>query len=128
VIPVNYWISTLKKYAVFSGRARRSEYWFFTLVNICITFGFVAIEIALQLLRISDIVVEWAAFVFNAGTLLPSIAVAVRRLHDTGRKGWWIFLPLIPIVGFIAALIFYCEPGEPGENRYGPDPKALAEA
>jgi len=102
--------SVLSKYATFSGRARRSEYWFFVLF--CILWGWIPIVNIILLL------------VF----LIPSLAVAVRRLHDIGRSGWWLFINFIPILGSIVLLVFYCTDSEYGDNQYGPNPKRRGQA
>jgi uncharacterized membrane protein YhaH (DUF805 family) len=108
-------ISTcFSKYATFSGRAARPEFWFWAL------FCF----IVLVVLNIIQFTVSEAAgsilqLLFELATLIPSIAVAARRLHDTDRSGWWQLLAFIPIVGFIILLVWYCQPGTPGGNRFG---------
>ena len=113
----------LKKYAVFSGRARRKEYWLFMLLY------FIAMVVAGLF---DDLVVgERVAFdstmgVFSwivfLGLLIPSIAVSVRRLHDKNLRGWWVLLFLIPLIGTIALFILYCMRGTDGDNRFGADP------
>ena len=115
----------LKKYAVFSGRARRKEYWLFMLLY------FIAMVVAGLF---DDLVVgERVAFdptmgVFSwivfLGLLIPSTAVSVRRLHDKNLRGWWVLLFLIPLIGTIALFILYCMRGTDGENRFGADPLA----
>jgi uncharacterized membrane protein YhaH (DUF805 family) len=107
----------LTQYAGFAGRARRSEYWWFAL------FAFVVYVVAALL----DAVVGAQVFsvVAGLGLLLPSIAVGVRRLHDTGRSGWWWLIGLVPFVGGIVLLVFACLDGEPGPNRFGPSPKPV---
>ena len=116
-----YWyLAALKKYAVFSGRARPKEYWFFNLF-------FLPIWIVLSFLNNLGIASVGAAGalggVYFFAMLLPSISVSVRRLHDTGRSGWWLLIPLIPLVGHIILLIFMIEDGEVGQNAYGLNPK-----
>ena len=105
---MNYYLKVLQNYATFSGRARRSEYWYFFLFNFIISFvlGFVG--------GIMDTTV--LANIYTLVVLIPSIAVGVRRMHDVGKSGWFI---LIPIYNFILALT----EGEKGENEYGIDPK-----
>ena len=93
--------SVLGNYANFSSRARRSEYWWWCLFTLLWAW-----------IPIVNILLGLVFF-------LPSLAVAVRRLHDTGRSGWWILLGLIPIV----LIIFYCTDSQPGENQYGSNPK-----
>ena len=115
----------LKKYAVFSGRARRKEFWLFMLLY------FIAMVVAGLF---DDLVVgERVAFdptmgVFSwivfLGLLIPSTAVSVRRLHDKNLRGWWFLLFLIPLIGTIALFILYCMRGTDGENRFGADPLA----
>ena len=97
-----------RKYADFTGRATRSEFWWFVL------FLFLADIVLLAILHIL-----W--LIFTVGVLLPRIAVAVRRLHDIDRSGWWILLALIPLVGAIVLIIWYCTKGTAGANRFGPD-------
>jgi uncharacterized membrane protein YhaH (DUF805 family) len=66
--------------------------------------------------------------VYGLGVLLPSLAVGFRRLHDTNRSGWWLLLDLIPVIGAIVLLVFFCTDSNPGDNRYGQNPKGLAPA
>ena len=107
----------LKKYAVFSGRAHRKEYWFFFLANVLImlALSLLAEMSGAGLIRILY-TLYWLA------VLVPSIAVGVRRLHDTGRSGWWMLLGLVPIVGLVL-LVFLVLEGKRGPNAYGPDPR-----
>ena len=124
----------LRKYASFSGRARRKEYWMFFLVYALLSGSITAVVMGLD--WVVDFVTRgrWAdSFSLEAGLtlgvfalvhLLPSIAVTVRRLHDTGRSGWWILLSFIPIIGALVLLYFMVISGEPQDNAYGPNPKA----
>jgi uncharacterized membrane protein YhaH (DUF805 family) len=111
-----------KKYADFQGRARRSEYWLWTL------FLFI-VGMVLTVLRLmtggpdSTGIGFWLLVVFELAVLIPSLAVGVRRLHDTDKSGWMILLGLIPLIGGIILLVFYCMDGTPGTNRFGADPK-----
>ena len=111
--PFNYYIEVLKKYAVFSGRARRAEYWYFYLFNFLI--GFVLALISEGIL----------AGIYSLGTLIPGLAVSVRRLHDTNRSGWWLLIGLIPFIGNIILIYFLAQDSQPGENKYGSNPKEL---
>jgi uncharacterized membrane protein YhaH (DUF805 family) len=115
---VRWYIDVLKKYAVFSGRARRKEYWQYTLFT-CI---------ALVALVIVGAVVHTMIpyFVYLIAVIVPTLAVGVRRLHDTGKSGWFILLGFIPVVGGLIMLVFLCAAGERGMNAYGPDPKEPA--
>ncbi|WP_343559993.1 DUF805 domain-containing protein [Kiloniella sp. b19] len=113
---MNLIFQPFKKYADFNGRARRSEFWPFMLFII----------IASLLVQSIDAVTQangMVTLVFSIVVLLPQLAVTVRRLHDTNRSGWWCFLYLVPLVGFIIVSIFASQNSEPGDNRFGPNPK-----
>ena len=114
---ISYWKRVvLEKYADFTGRARRSEYWWFTLTNI------IAVFVLLLLTAIADIF--WVLYVIYALALIvPSIAVTIRRLHDTDRSGWWILIALVPFVGGIILLVLMCIDSTPGTNQWGPSEK-----
>jgi uncharacterized membrane protein YhaH (DUF805 family) len=120
---MNCYLEVLKKYAVFSGRARRKEYWMFFLFNLIITLVLALID-SLTGTFSSQAGLGLLSGLYSLAVLIPSIAVTVRRLHDTGRSGWWILLGLIPVIGGIILLIFMVLDSEPGENQYGPNPKA----
>ncbi|HEU5271777.1 MAG TPA: DUF805 domain-containing protein [Jatrophihabitans sp.] len=107
--------TVFSKYATFSGRARRSEFWWFTLFA-AILYIVVGIIDAVAKNAVLGAIVALAL-------ILPSLAVTVRRLHDTGRSGWWILIGLIPFVGAIVLLVFECQDSQPGSNNYGPSPK-----
>ncbi|QHT63069.1 DUF805 domain-containing protein [Paenibacillus lycopersici] len=113
---MEWYLKVLRNYVNFSGRARRTEYWMYVL------FSFMASV----LLAIADAMLgagRLLSMLYSLAVLLPSLAVVVRRLHDTGRSGWWYFIILIPIVGAIVLLVFLLLDSEPGMNRYGPNPK-----
>jgi uncharacterized membrane protein YhaH (DUF805 family) len=119
---MSWYLSALKKYAVFDGRARRMEYWFFQLFNtliLAILFGVGAVMGTMRgnpgLMMIGG--------VFALATLLPAFGVLVRRLHDTGRSGWWFLIAFVPFVGGIILLVFTFLDSQPGMNQYGPNPK-----
>ncbi|MCA0450073.1 MAG: DUF805 domain-containing protein [Proteobacteria bacterium] len=109
--------SAFSKYATFEGRARRLEFWAFSTLN-------VFIAAFLGVIENSPDGVSRLASLFWLFILLPSIAVAVRRLHDIGRTGWWWLIWFIPVIGWIVLIIFYATKGDAGDNQYGPDPKA----
>lgn len=118
---MDWYLSVLKKYAVFTGRARRKEYWYFILVSLFIMIGLAVIEsLVFQTAPGKFGILTW---IYWLVVLTPTIAVQVRRLHDVGRSGWWLLLSLIPIVGPIVLIVFYCTDSEPGTNQYGPNPK-----
>jgi len=114
---MNWYLDVLKKYAVFEGRARRKEYWMFVLFNIIIGLALMLLEGRIGAGGI-------LSMVYSLAVLVPSLAVSVRRLHDTDRSGWWLLIGIIPLIGGIILLIFMVGDGVPGENQYGPDPKA----
>ena len=105
-------------YADFEGRARRTEYWMFLLVNVLIAFvlGIIAAMTGFRAL----------STLYSLAVLLPGIAVGVRRLHDTGRSGWWLLISLIPVIGTIWIIVLLATNGDAGSNQYGADPKASA--
>lgn len=111
-----------QKYATISGRARRSEYWWFVLFSL----------IGNLILGIVDAILfgdaQVLSAIFSLAILLPSICVAGRRLHDTGRSAWWLLLMLIPLIGFLVLLFWFIQKGTDGPNEYGPDPLAGAAA
>lgn len=123
---MNWYLAVLKNYAGFSGRARRKEYWMFALFNII----FVAVAVILDNLvgtAIDGIGYGLFYFLYLLAVLIPSLAVAVRRLHDVGKSGWMILIGLIPIIGAIWLLVLYVSDSQPGENQYGPNPKEIVD-
>jgi uncharacterized membrane protein YhaH (DUF805 family) len=124
---MNWYLDVLKKYAEFSGRARRKEYWMFALFNALI---YIAIMIFSAILGAIDnslaLIGTLLLLVYILAIFVPSLAVAVRRLHDTGRSGWWFLIAFVPFVGGIILLVFTVQDSVPGENEYGKNPKELA--
>jgi uncharacterized membrane protein YhaH (DUF805 family) len=115
---MSWFLAALKKYAVFSGRARRKEYWLFFLfayIVYAVVGGIAAATHASALFALFGII--YLAF------LLPAWGVAVRRLHDTGRSGWWLLFGIVPLAGPITLLVFFCSDSQAGANQYGPNPK-----
>lgn len=119
---MNWYIEVLKKYAVFNGRARRKEYWFFILFNIIINIVLAIIDSVTGTLSLEE-GIGLLSGIYSLAIVIPGIAVFVRRLHDTGRSGWWIFIGLIPLIGFIVLLVFTVQDSKAGENQYGANPK-----
>lgn len=114
---MNGYLATLKKYADFRGRARRTEYWLFFLFNLVIATLLGVVDFFLGTLGA-------LGALFALAILIPSIAVAARRMHDTNRSGWWLLIAFIPVIGTIALIIFLLLDSDPGENRFGSNPKA----
>src|ERR687898_3320915 len=119
---MSWYLEALKKYAVFGGRSRRKEYWYFVLFNIIVAIGLGVIDVVLGTFSYSSNI-GLLSGIYSLAILIPSLAVTVRRLHDIDRTGWWILINLIPLIGAIVLLVFALTPGTPGSNRYGPDPK-----
>ncbi len=122
---MNWYVDVLRKYAVFSGRARRKEYWFFVLFNLLIVAGLTLVD---AFVGTYDPVREVGLLsgLYGIGMILPSLAVGARRLHDSGRTAWWLLIGLVPIIGAIVLLIFFILDSQMGDNEYGPNPKGLA--
>lgn len=126
--------SGFSKYVTFSGRARRSEFWFWTLFAIIISVVAMLVDgMIFPDLMTAQVTDAGASFqsqggpislVVSLGLLLPGLAMAVRRLHDTDRSGWWLLIGLIPLIGLIVLIVWYVTEGTKGPNRFGADPKA----
>lgn len=116
-----------EKYADFTGRARRAEYWWFVLVNLGVTIGISVVSLILASSNDSSAGLGAIIYIVYAlGVFVPSLAVTVRRLHDTNKSGWMLLIAFIPLVGAILLLVFYFTDGDPGTNRFGPSPKYLS--
>jgi len=116
---VNWYLGVLRNYATFTGRARRTEYWMFFLVNIVISLLLAAVEAIFG----GPGVLQG---LYSLCVLIPSLAVSVRRLHDTNRSGWWLLIGLVPLLGLIVLLVFAVQDSQAGGNQYGPNPKGAA--
>jgi uncharacterized membrane protein YhaH (DUF805 family) len=121
---MNWYLEALRKYAVFSGRARRKEYWFFTLFNVLISIILAFIDNMIGTFS-SETGVGLLGGVYSLAVLVPGLAVSVRRLHDTDHSGWWLLIGLAPCVGVIVLFVFMVMDSTPGHNQYGPSPKAF---
>ena len=119
---MNWFLLALKKYTVFSGRAQRAEYWYFVLFYVLISIGLSMIDGVVGTFD-QETEVGLLSGLFSLATLLPSIAVGARRLHDTGRSGWWLLIGFIPVIGAIVLIVFFVQDSTPGDNVYGPNPK-----
>ena len=124
---MHWYIEVLKKYAVFSGRARRAEFWYFLLFSAIISIFLTLIDEFMGLkFEVRGENLGFLSTLYYIAVLVPYLAVIFRRLHDTDRSGWWILIFFIPIVGVIVAVVFLALKGTEGDNRFGPDPKASA--
>ena len=108
--------SVFSQYVGFKGRARRSEYWYFVLFNFLVSFVLSSLGSFVEALK-------FLPAIWSLAVLLPGLAVCVRRLHDIGKTGWLLLLALIPIVGEIILIVWFCKDSQPGDNQYGPNPK-----
>ena len=122
---MNYYLKVLQNYSTFSGRARRSEYWYFLLFNIIFGIGAMLLDnvfgIGMQGVGYGPIYCLYALVVF-----IPSLAVSVRRLHDVGKSGWFFFIVLIPLIGAIWLIVLMATDSNVGPNKYGANPKEIA--
>ena len=119
---MNWYLEVLKKYAVFDGRAQRAEYWYFFLFSMIISLVFVAIDIATGSFN-EETGFGLLSGIYTLAVLIPTIAVGVRRLHDTNRTGWWMLLALVPLIGFIVLIVFFVIDSDQSANEYGKNPK-----
>lgn len=133
---MKWFVDPLKKYADFLGRARRQEYWMWQLANVCI-FAFVMVIdflIGTAWLHSTDLYSSGlapspihsfyiATVLYFLAVAIPSLAITVRRLHDTGRSGFWIFIQVIPYLGPLILFVFLVLDSDPFPNKYGPSPK-----
>jgi len=114
---MNWYVEVLKKYAVFSGRAHRTEFWMFALFSFIVTI----------VLSVIDAIIGTMGLLYSLyslAVLLPSLGVSIRRLHDIGKTGWWLLIAFVPVIGSIVLLIFMVLESQEGQNQYGPNPIA----
>ena len=120
---MSWYLAVLKKYAVFSGRARRKEYWMFALFY---TIFYVVLDLIYSyFLQDTDFAIIGSVLIllYSLAMIIPILAVAVRRLHDVGKSGWWIFILAVPLIGSIWFFVLTVTDSQPGENQYGLNPK-----
>jgi uncharacterized membrane protein YhaH (DUF805 family) len=121
---MNWYLDAWKNYITFTGRSRRAAYWMFVL------FNFIAVILANVIDNVLGLAGEAGygpfSMIYGLAVFLPGLALAIRRLHDTGRSGWWMLISFIPIVGLIVLIIFFVQDSQPGSNQYGPNPKESA--
>ncbi|MFI8003934.1 DUF805 domain-containing protein [Streptomyces sp. NPDC086010] len=117
---MSWYLAVLKNYAGFSGRARRKEYWMFFLFHIIVALVLIGLGVVID----SQI----PYLIYAVALIIPTLAVTVRRLHDTGRSGWWFLISFVPLVGAIVLLVFTCLEGVRDVNEYGADPKLAPQA
>jgi len=120
---VNWYLGVLQKYGEFGGRAQRAEYWYFVLFNILVAFALAVVEGIAGIFPESDQSV--LVGIYELAILIPSLAVSVRRLHDTSRSGWWLLLGLVPF-GSLVVLVFLLQGSDPSTNRFGTSLRPVA--
>ena len=122
---MRWYLKVLKQYADFGGRAQRKEYWLFVAFNILIGGGLAFVD---AVLGMWDPQTGYGVLsgLYTLAILVPSLAVTIRRLHDTGRSGWWFLVAFVPVLGFLVLLYFFVQDSESGANAYGPNPKGRA--
>ncbi len=117
--------SCLGKYTTWQGRASRSEYWFFYLFNVLLVIAAILVIGIVGAITHAGILTGLLYLVFvvaSLGLILPGIAVTIRRLHDTDHSGWWVWIALVPLLGVILLIVWYCTQGTSGPNKFGDDP------
>lgn len=117
---MNYYTDVLKKYAIFSGRARRKEYWMFVLWN-----AVIGLILTFPIVLTKNTALAFVAIIYFLAVLVPYLALLARRIHDINLTAWWMLVGIIPSVGQIVIFVFSVIPGTPGDNNYGPDPKRV---
>lgn len=126
---MKWYFQALRKYAVFGGRAGRKEWWMFGLIYLAILFALKGIDILLGMFDHHGwygVMTGYGVLsgLYSIGTIVPTVAVSVRRLHDTDRSGWWYFIIFIPLFGVAQLLLWMAQKGQPDDNRYGPPAQA----
>ena len=124
ILLLNSFLRVIRKYKIFTGRSDRREFWMFMLCNLIIGI----ILGILSSIPIIGVIFTIVAVLYSLGILVPSIAVSIRRLHDTNRSGYFLLIAFVPFVGFLVVLALCAMEGTPDENQYGPNPKEAPEA
>ena len=119
---MQWYLMAFRKYAQIAGRSRRAEYWMFVLVNALVSIGLL---FATGSFRDEPSALGSIVYLgYTLATIVPGFTVTVRRLHDTGRSGWWFLIGLVPLVGAIVLLVFLVQDGQPDDNEFGANPKS----
>jgi uncharacterized membrane protein YhaH (DUF805 family) len=130
---MNYYLKAFKNYATFNGRATRTDYWMFALINLI--FGIIAMIIDHLLgtcfkldlaMGTQTMLYGYVYAIYNLVVFIPGLALGVRRLHDVGKSGWFFLIVFLPLIGAIWLLVLFCTDSQAGENAYGPNPKELS--
>ena len=111
----DYFKMAFTRYSDFTGRSRRSEYWYFVLFNALVSLPLTALSLGAE--------IEIPSLIWTLITFIPSLALSVRRLHDIGKSGWFLLIMFIPLIGLIILIVWACTDSQPGTNEWGPNPK-----
>ena len=123
---MNWYLKALKEhYADFKGRARRKEYWMFVLFQSIFVIVAIILDSILGLSFTPEIPYGWIYILFGLLTFIPSLSIAVRRLHDVGKSGWWYLIVFVPLIGPIWLLVLFCSDSENKPNQWGDNPKGI---
>ncbi len=114
-----WYVEVLKKYAVFDGRAHRTEFWMFVLVSVIVSIGLAILD---AILGTNSAGTGLLQSLYGLAVIIPSLAVGARRLHDIGKSGWWQLLGLIPLIGIIVLIVWWAQEGHSGSNEHGANP------
>ncbi|MCD8539447.1 MAG: DUF805 domain-containing protein [Leadbetterella sp.] len=126
---MEWFIKVLRQYADFDGRARRKEFWMFTLFYVVFSLFAALMDDAMDMSYTDDLLSGgMISTAYALALFIPGLAVSVRRLHDIGKSGWMILVIFIPLIGWIWLIVLHCQDSEPGSNSYGPNPKAAGPA
>jgi uncharacterized membrane protein YhaH (DUF805 family) len=120
---MEWYIMAWSKAADFTGRARRSEYWYFQLFNALVFLALIALGVILRVTGGAVQTITIPCSLYSLICFIPSLSCTVRRLHDTGRSGWWYCISFLPLIGAVILLVFLVTDSEPGWNAYGHNPK-----
>ncbi|MCC7249971.1 MAG: DUF805 domain-containing protein [Lysobacter sp.] len=112
---MNWYIDVIKRYFDFNGRARRQEFWMFMLISFVIAIVIAIIANMIKFPMLSNL--------YSLAVLLPTLGVGARRLHDTGKSGWWQLIGIVPLIGIIVLIVFWAKDSDPGDNQFGSNPK-----
>ena len=115
---MSWYFKALKNYAGFRGRAGRKEFWFFTLYSFLATIALLILDLIIFKLS-SGTVFGMFSGAYSLGVIIPTFAVAFRRLHDTGKSGWWLLINFVPVIGILIIVVLFLLDSQPGDNRYG---------
>lgn len=127
---MNYYKVALSKYAVFTGRSQRAEYWFFTFYTLAINMIFGLVQFVILTNEGGTMSSEYSLIstlstLFTLAMIIPGLAVAIRRLHDIGKSGWWVLIAFVPLIGVLVLLLFFIRDSQEGSNVYGENPKGV---